>query len=93
MTALIGVCAVIRSNTVIQTNNTGEISTESENAGNKCTFFKAWDKLDAYARNLNRLVIRVPGDGHCLLHAVRRSLAVKKISRTFRMIRLFQTEK
>ena len=63
----------------IQTNNTGEISTESENAGNKCTSSNAWDKLDAYARNLNRLVIRVPGHGHCLLHAVRKSLAEENI--------------
>lgn len=61
-------------------DRTSEVTTEVENSGNESINFDAWQTLDAHVNNMNRLIIRVPGDGHCILSAVRQSLTEENIA-------------
>jgi len=56
----------------------GDIPTERSDVLDSGTE-SVWQQIDNHAQNMNRSVIQMPGDGHCLIHAVRRSLSEENI--------------
>ena len=67
--------AADRQDEEIQIDNTSETNNGNNNENTTCD----WDIIDLYVHTLNRKVIHVPGDGHCILHSIRRALKEENI--------------